>query len=154
KRFKRQSWLKDWHDRHHKSKAERSFAAAYFLFEHQIPTPAPIAWLERWENNRLLESYYLCLYEEAPSMRDLLSDIYYNQRDNEPLMDLLMQVAPNIRAMHDAGFMHRDLGNQNILVRASTRGHQACALINDLNRAKILLRPLSDKERGEDHARI
>ncbi len=154
KRFKRQSWLKDWHDRHHKSKAERSFAAAYFLFEHQIPTPAPIAWLERWENNRLLESYYLCLYEEAPSMRDLLSDIYYNQRDNGPLMDLLMQVAPNIRAMHDAGFMHRDLGNQNILVRASTRGHQACALIIDLNRAKIFPRPLTDKERGEDLARI
>jgi len=120
--FKRQSRLKDWSDQRKKSKAERSYRAARYLQDHNIGTPAPIAWLDRWENNRLLESYYLCLYEPGICFRDALSDIYYNQRDNEPLMDLLLTVAPAIRAMHDAGFMHGDMGNQNILLPRDSNG--------------------------------
>lgn len=54
--FKRQRWLKDRYDRKHKSKAERSYNAARYLQEHNIGTPPAIAWLDRWENNRLIES--------------------------------------------------------------------------------------------------
>jgi hypothetical protein len=41
--FKRQNLVKDWHDRHHGSKAERSFRAATYLQNNGIGTPAPIA---------------------------------------------------------------------------------------------------------------
>ena len=82
--FKRQSWLKDRVDRKHKSKAERSYIAARHLQDHKIGTPAPIAWLDRWENNRLLESYFLCIFQPAICLRDALTDIYYNARNNEP----------------------------------------------------------------------
>lgn len=78
--FKRQSRLKDWFDRRNKSKAERSFNAAIFLQERGVGTPAPIAWLDRWENGQLLESYYLCVFEPAICFRDALADIYHNSR--------------------------------------------------------------------------
>src|SRR5690606_5164701 len=114
--FKRQSRWKDWFDSHNKSKAERSYRAAVYLQDNNIGTPAPIAWLDRWENGRLIESYYLCLFEPAICFRDALAEIYNSVRDNAPLMDLLHTVAPAVRAMHDAGFMHGDMGNQNILL--------------------------------------
>lgn len=152
--FKRQSFIKDWYDRRNKSKAERSFNAAIFLQQNRIGTPAPIAWLDRWENGRLIESYYLCLFEPAICFRDALSDIYYNQRDNAPLMDLLYKVAPAIRAMHDAGFMHGDLGNQNILVPRDELGQWGEPQLIDLNRYTLQKTGLNDKQRAFDLSRI
>lgn len=151
--FKRQSWLKDRFDRKKKSKAERSYIAACHLQAHKIGTPAPIAWLDRWENNRLLESYFLCIFEPAICLRDALSDIYFNARDNAPLMELLHVVAPAIRAMHDANFMHGDMGNQNILLPKNSDGTWAQPQFIDLNRCLIADRPLTDKERAFDLSR-
>jgi len=152
--FKPQSRLKDWYDRRIGSKAERSYRAACFLQKHHIGTPAPIAWLERRENYRLVESYYLCLFEPGIALRDALADIYYNQRNNAPLIDLLHLVAPAIRAMHDAGFMHGDMGNQNILLPRSTTGEWLQPQFIDLNRARYQDTPLSYRQRAFDLARI
>lgn len=151
--FKRQSWLKDRFDRKHKSKAERSYSAARHLQAHKIGTPAPIAWLDRWENNRLLESYFLCIFQPAICLRDALTDIYYNARNNEPLMELLHLVAPAVRAMHDVNFMHGDMGNQNILLPKNPDGTWAQPQFIDLNRCLIADRPLTDKERAFDLSR-
>ena len=152
--FKRQSRLKDWYDHRQGSKAQRSFRAAEFLQQQGIGTPAPIAWLERWDKGRLIESYYLCLFEPGIAFRDLLSDIYYHQRDNAPLMDALHLVAPAIRAMHDAGFMHGDMGNQNILLPRSSTGAWLQPQFIDLNRAKFSSAPLTAAQRAFDLARI
>ena len=152
--FKRQNYLKDWHDKRNGSKAERSYRAACFLQQHKIGTPTPIAWRECWENGRLLESYYVCMFEPGISFRDALSDIYYNQRDNAPLMELLHLVAPAIRIMHDAGFMHGDMGNQNILLPRSTTGEWLQPQFIDLNRGKYSNEPLTDAQRAFDLARI
>lgn len=152
--FKRQNRLKDWYDRHHKSKAERSYLAAIYLQEQNIGTPAPLAWLERWEKERLLESYYVCAYEAAICFRDALAEIYHNDRDNAPLMDLLLAVAPAIRAMHDVGFMHGDMGNQNILLPKTPEGLWGNPQFIDLNRSKITAEPASEKQRAFDLARI
>ncbi|RYZ97655.1 MAG: hypothetical protein EOO68_14965, partial [Moraxellaceae bacterium] len=151
--FKRQSWLKDRFDRNNKSKAERSFNAARYLQEHNIGTPAPIAWLDRWENNRLLESYFLTIFQPATCLRDALTDIYYGARDSAPLMELIYLVAPAVRAMHDAKFMHGDMGNQNILLPKNTDGSWAQPQFIDLNRATIMNRPLTQKERAFDLSR-
>lgn len=152
--FKPQNFLKNQYDKRHGSKAERSYRAACFLQQHSIGTPAPIAWRDRWENGRLLESYYVCVFEPGISFRDALSDIYYHQRDNAPLIDLLHLVAPAIRAMHDAGFMHGDMGNQNILLPRSAMGEWLQPQFIDLNRSKYSTTPLTDTQRAFDLARI
>jgi hypothetical protein len=152
--FKRQNFVKDWHDRRHGSKAERSFRAAIYLQSKGIGTPAPIAWRDRWENGRLLESYYLSLFEPGICLRDALSDIYYNQRNNAPLIDLLHVVAPAVRAMHNAGFMHGDMGNQNILLPRNDDGAWLQPQFIDLNRAQYSDTPLSFKKCAFDIARI
>jgi tRNA A-37 threonylcarbamoyl transferase component Bud32 len=159
--FKRQAYLKDLYDHKHKSKAQRSFSAARYLCENGINTPSPIAWLDRWENKRLIESYYVCVYEEATCFRDELVHIYRDLRNNEPLMNLLLCVAPAIRAMHDAGFMHGDMGNQNILLSKNEKEEWAAPCFIDLNRCKISeqsptkkARALTDKERAFDISRI
>ena len=152
--FKHQNWLKDWYDWRNGSKAKRSYDAARFLQDKGVNTPAPIAWLERWSGKRLLESYYVCLFEPGISFRDALSDIYYNQRDNAPLMDLLHLVAPAIRTMHDAGFMHGDMGNQNILLPRNESNAWLAPQFIDLNRAKYSNEPLTLQQRAFDLARI
>lgn len=152
--FKRQSRFKDWYDSRHKSKAERSYIAARYLQNYNIGTPAPIAWLDRWEQGRLLESYYLCMYEPAICFRDALADIYHNARNNAPLMDLLHVVAPAIRAMHDAGFMHGDMGNQNILLPKRSDGQWGQPQFIDLNRSQTNSEPITEKQRAFDLARI
>jgi hypothetical protein len=152
--FKRQNRLKDWYDWRNGSKAKRSYNAACFLQDKGVNTPAPIAWLERWNGKRLLESYYVCLFEPGISFRDALSDIYYNQRDNAPLMDLLHVVAPAIRRMHDAGFMHGDMGNQNILLPRNKSNAWLAPQLIDLNRAKYSNEPLTLQQRAFDLARI
>ena len=151
--FKRQSWLKDRYDRKHKSKAERSYTAARYLQSHNIGTPTPIAWLDRWENNRLVESYFISEFQPAICFRDALSDIYFNIRNNQNLMDLLHLVAPAISAMHAANFLHGDLGNQNILLPKNDDGTWAQPQFIDLNRATIKAEPLTDKERAFDLSR-
>ncbi len=152
--FKRQGLFKDWHDYKNKSKAERSYKAAQYLQTHDIGTPEPIAWLELWQGKRLHESYYLCVYTPAICFRDALSAIYYQQRDNAPLMDLLMVVAPAVRAMHDAGFMHGDMGNQNILLPKIHDESWGKPQFIDLNRSRYSTQPLTEKQRAFDLSRI
>ncbi len=152
--FKRQGLFKDWYDQRYGSKAQRSFDAACYLQSHQIGTPAPIAWLDHWSNGRLLESYYLCLFDKAPCLRDLLSEILHDRRDNAPLLDLMQLVAPAVRAMHDAGFMHGDMGNQNILLPKRTDGSWGQPQFIDLNRCKISPSGLSTDECAFDISRM
>jgi len=152
--FGRQGFLKDWYDGQHGSKAKRSYEAAVHLQTHNIGTPAPVAWFDRWENDRLHESYYLCLYEPAVSFRDVLADIFYETKDNADLMAALHVVAPAVREMHDAGFMHGDMGNQNILLPKDADGNWQRPLFIDLNRAHLQSHPLDQKQRAFDISRI
>lgn len=152
--FKRQSLLKDAYDKKHKSKAERSYLAACYLQAKNIGTPEPIAWLERWEKNRLVESYYVCRFEAAPSLREVMAEILWDKRDNQPLMEVLQHLAPALRAMHDAGFMHGDMGNQNILLPKTAEGQWCAPQWIDLNRSRIFPGPLGHKERAKDLARL
>lgn len=149
--FKRQRWLKDTADRVRKSKAERSWHLAQCLQQHQVGTPRAVAWLDRWQGGRLLESYYLCEYLPAPTLTQVLADILYRQRDNAPLIEVLRRVAPAVRALHDAGVVHGDLGNQNILL---PEGGEASVCFIDLNRARHRPQGLSLKARAKDVCRL
>lgn len=154
KRFKRQHVFKDWYDLHYKSKAERSFIAAMYLQSHRIGTPEPIAWMDRWNRGRLLESYYLCLFESALCLRETLEKIYRETRDNDSMMELLHVLAPAVRSMHEAGFMHGDMGNQNILLPKKPDGGWGLPQFIDLNRSIIQQTPLDFDRRAFDLSRL
>lgn len=152
--FSCQPFWKDIYDKKNKSKAERSYIAAQYLKLHTLGTPDPLAWIEKWQGQKLVESYYLCIYEPGICVRDLVSDILWNKRNSEPLMQLIELLAPAVRKMHDAGFFHGDMGNQNILLPKSSQGEFLPPQWIDLNRSKILNRPLTAKERAFDLSRL
>jgi hypothetical protein len=151
--FSKQNLLKDIYDKKNKSKAERSYIAAEKLINHNINTPTPIAALEYWKGNRLTESYYICLFEPAICFRDALFEVYHQHKDSEKLMELMLLVAPAIKKMHDAGFMHGDLGNQNILLPKNTDGSWAEPSFIDLNRYQNSPQGVTNKARAFDLAR-
>ena len=80
--FGRQSLFKDWFDRRNGSKAARSYNAGEFLYQKELGTAEPIAWLDRWDGGRLVESYYLCVHVAAPCFRDALIHVYEEEHNN------------------------------------------------------------------------
>lgn len=154
KAFGPQAWLKDLRDARRGSKARRTYEAAVHLARHGAGTPAPIGYLERWERGRLRESYYLAEYAEgAQTMREVLLGLYEARPPrSERFVALLECVAEGTRRMHAAGFLHNDLGAQNILLRADgARWRDFMAV--DLNRARIR-GALGLRERGRDFSRL
>ncbi|MCG8415225.1 MAG: lipopolysaccharide kinase InaA family protein [Pseudomonadales bacterium] len=155
KSFGRQSALKDWFDLHGRnSKAQRSFEAALHLQHQNVATPEPIAFVERRQGSRLLESYYLSVFQDSTvSFNQALLHLLHKQGTSSEFMALLNDVALQCRTMHDAGFLHFDLGNQNILLQASSdRRWTTCGII-DLNRGR-LVSEVTLQQRGQDLARL
>lgn len=148
-----------WRDRlasRNGSKAERAFRNALVLRDAGIGTPAPIAVAERWEGPRLRESRFVAAYvPELTNFRDELNRLYAQTPFCTPLMDLLQGVADAIRALHDAGLLHRDLGNQNIGLQRNSDHFPApwSVWFLDLNRGRHVATP-SFAQRGEDLARL
>ena len=121
------------------SKAERAFRTALALRDAGVGTPAPIAGVERWEGPRLRDSRLVSAFvPRLTSFRDELERLYAEAPRCAPLMDLLQAVAGAVRALHDAGILHRDLGNQNIALQRDPDepGAPWKVLFLDLNRAR------------------
>lgn len=156
KRFGRQTAFKDLWDRAGGTQAARTFRAADFLARHGIGTTRPVAALERWEGRRLAECYFVSAYlEHAVSFKDILLHAFGTGVEASDILRVLRLVADAIRRMHDAGCLHRDLGNQNILICGwdhAAPEAQAVAFL-DLNRARCG-RPLSRLARARDLSRI
>jgi hypothetical protein len=153
KAFGRQAWLRDLRDRRRGSKARRTWLAASHLVRHGVGTPRPVGYLERWEGSRLRESYFVAAWQEgAQTFGEALLELYHETPRCESFMDLLDAVAQGVRGMHAAGFLHNDLGNQNVLLareRARWRDFQ----LVDLNRGRV--KPaLGLRERGRDLSRL
>lgn len=152
--FGPQSYLKNRIDAAQGSKAQRSFRAGLFLKKKGVGTPEPVACLDRWEHGRLRESYYVTRYESGMSnFRDELIRIYRHEPECEILMRLLQGVAGAVAALHRAGLAHRDMGNQNILLRRTADGKWGDVRFVDLNRARIR-DALTLRERAFDMSRI
>lgn len=153
KAFGKQSSFKDKIDSSRGSKASRSLEAAAFLKAHGISTPRPIAYFDRWEDATLVESYYLTEYlPDLTSLHDELVRIFHHEARCDVLVELLEAVAISVRKMHDAGFIHRDLGNQNIQLTRDPQGSWEVQII-DLNRGR-LKSDLTLKERADDLSRL
>ena len=156
KAFGRPSLVKNAIDRNFRgSKAMRTWMAAVHLSESGVGTPAPIAFLERWAERRLVESYVVTLYQEGIScFTTELNNLFRHDPECEKFMTLMQAVADGIRAMHECGYIHNDLGNQNVMLRRSQDGREWNDVqFIDLNRGYIR-ESLSDRERARDISRI
>lgn len=136
------------------SKARRTWNAAVHLTAHGVGTPLPLAFLERWDGKRLVESYVVTLYAQGiSSFGDELVHLYREEPDGGKLLALMQVVAEAIKRMHDAGFVHLDLGNQNILLRREGETSWGDVQVIDLNRGRIREEVSLDR-RARDLSRI
>lgn len=110
------------------SKARRSFLYARRLLEMGFGTPAPVAFIERFNRGRLLESYYICLQIPGRTVRDW---------QNIPDSDLLIEaLGADLVRLHRAGVLHKDYSPGNILYTRDTDGRFRLYYI-DLNRMEF-----------------
>lgn len=138
KSFGLQGRLKDALDSYSGSRACRSWQTAQAMLERGIGTPRPIAFLDRWAGRRILESYLFTeLEQDMCTFKDELIRLYTTDPECARIMALLECVARAIKAMHDAGIAHRDLGNQNILLRPVGPAGWSDVKFVDLNRAQV-----------------
>ncbi len=138
KTFGGQGRFKDWQAYQRGSKAERSFRVATQLQAAGVGTPAPVACVERWVGRRLLVSHFVSVYTpHLTCFRDELIRLYRTDPLCPKVIALLQVVAGAIRAMHQAGVAHNDLGNQNILLRRQGSAGWGEVQFVDLNRARI-----------------
>ena len=154
--FGRQSPFKDLWDRLHSSKARRTFDAASFLAKSGIGTTPPVACLERWRGPRLTCGIFVSLYvDDALCFKDRLVELWNTRAPYSSFLAVLRLAATGIRALHDAGCRHGDLGNQNVFFTRRSPGGPYCdALFLDLNRTRFGSSPLTTWQRGRDLARI
>lgn len=154
KMFGRQAGWKDRIDRRQGSKAARSWRTATHLATHGVGTPEPLGFADRWEGDRLRESYLFTRWvPRATNLRAELIRIYSEEPRCADLMALLQAVADAARSLHDAGVIHRDLGNQNIMLTRAAAGDPWQVRFLDLNRARI--QPAVDEiERAKDLSRL
>ena len=146
--------LKQRLDRTRGGKARRTWWAARHLSAHGVGTPLPLACMERWREGRLVESYYLSGFESATtSLAEALSWLYREAPECAHFMALLETVAPLLRAMHECGYLHADLGNQNILLHRDGEARWREPLLIDLNRGHVEPQ-LTWAQRGRDLARL
>jgi serine/threonine protein kinase len=154
KQFGRQNFLFDFLNLFRGSKACRTWLAARYLESMHVPTPRSVAYLERKQGWRLVESYYVVVYEEGlTSFKDELIRIFAEDPDCVHLMTLLDTVARAVDLLHDAGFIHNDLGNQNILMHRNGENQWKGVCFVDLNRARTSV-PVTDRRRARDISRI
>ena len=129
-------------------KATRALRAASFLAERAPGlTPAPLG--ARETDGRRPGLFATAFEPGLVSFTARLAAIYRAGGPCTELMALLRRVARACRALHDAGFLHGDLGNQNVMLAPDGR-----TLFVDLNRARLHPGPLPPRLRARDLSRI
>lgn len=147
------TWWRDGDFARRGSKACRSFRIAVRLAENRVGTPTPLAWLDRWEGGRLLESHFVCAFEQGASFRDELNRLFREDPLCRRVLGLMETVAGAVARMHDAGVCHLDLGNQNILVERHDDDAWGNVRFIDLDRARMHDR-LGLRHRARDISRL
>jgi len=136
------------------SKAQRAHAFARHLYEQGAAVAEPLGYLERWNGNQLEDSLLINRY--LTDSTDLYSEMTYLLRERPyagDFIQLLRVCAEAIRTMHDSGFLHNDLGPQNILLQRTGPASWANPTFIDLNRGQLVANP-SYKQRARDLDRM
>jgi len=113
-------------------KAARAWRGAAACRARAVPTPLPMAYLERRARGLVVEGFYLSAYlPDAVEIRSLLREL---QPDD--LGRLLASLAKFLGFCHNEGILHRDLSDGNILVCSPRPGAYDLWLI-DTNRIRV-----------------
>ena len=114
------------------SKAQKAWLGSVALMERNIPTPVPIAYLEKDRSPFIDESCYFSVIEEGvEEIRHL-----FLRLPPEELSSLIQSLAYHLSLCHKKGILHRDLSDGNILVKRTGREKQTFFLI-DTNRIRL-----------------
>jgi tRNA A-37 threonylcarbamoyl transferase component Bud32 len=136
------------------SKARKSFAIARGLAAAGIATPEPLLWADSTSPRG--PSWYICRLvdgvEARYPFRALNAGTLAEDFPELPAAELLAAAARTARALHEAGFWHRDLSTGNLLLHRDQDGALVASLV-DLNRCRNLTR-LSLSQRLRDLARL
>lgn len=130
KRFKRMGLFGQVGSLFRSGKALRSYSNACRLTTLGVPTPRPVACIEKRNVLGFLkDSYYICDYIDLPPICDgLAEDGYFNR-------EMTQAFARFVASLHDKGVLHHDLNNTN--VRFSHDGKEYKFTLIDINRMKI-----------------
>lgn len=131
KRFKHPSLLQQvgyWFRRH---KAHKAFENGQELIRRGFDTPTPIAAVELWSGCTLQFAYYAC---EAVSPKAEPIETYIDRDDWN--RDVARAFAQFVAQLHEAGILHNDLNDTNVLVEIDDQGEYHFSLI-DINRMKF-----------------
>ena len=120
------------------SKARRSYLYAEELLARNLPTPAPLAWVEIKKGGRLHESYYVCLQS---SHENTLR--YWEKWEPELRDEVLSAYSCLLKKIHDAGILHHDLSPGNVLWTKDSQTGEIRFHLIDLNRMTLFRRPLT-----------
>ena len=152
KRFNLVRKYDQWRFRFIPSKAVRSLKTALALGKIGVPTPRPIGLFEIRSKFRAIEASSFvtefCPYDF--SLMDLVLSARDHPERKEVIKGLLPFLARDVRRMHDAGIVHNDLHDGNVLV---VNTDPPVLYYIDLNRARIK-KTLSVRERVKDLARF
>ena len=114
------------------SKAAKAWRGATALLQYQIPTPFPIAYLERKRKGTTEQGFFVSEYiEDGEEIRPLLHSL-----PDPEMLQLLQELASQARRWHEHGILHRDLSDGNILVRKPKDGQFELCL-TDTNRIRV-----------------
>ena len=133
-------------------KVGRSFHAAAYLTARGIPTPEPLGMLPVGDPAAPGGALATRAVPGLRSFHRELADLYAAHGPCSVLMERLQTIAEFCADMHDAGFLHRDLGDQNLFFAGDPAKGRVMTL--DLNRGRCLGRPLTLRERARDLSRI
>ncbi len=156
KHFRPARGVRGWVQRLKPGKALRSWNGAQELLRRGIPTPQPLAWLERPHDPQRAESYYLCeAFEGGSSARHAFYafnsgavDFLGVSRD-----DLYRAMAELVARMHGHGVFFRDLSAGNLRLRLRPGAGLEFALI-DTGRARCSTKSLPTRQRLADLMRL
>ncbi|MFW5781799.1 MAG: lipopolysaccharide kinase InaA family protein [Candidatus Muiribacteriaceae bacterium] len=132
------------------SKGSRTYQNSQYIYNNSGLCPEPVALYETEDGLEVFVSEFI---PGMVSFKEELIKIYREECTTEILLPLLQKVAVGIKRLHDSGFIHKDLGNQNIFFADNQREKHGTIFFIDLNRGEICGN-ISDRKRGADLARI
>jgi len=135
-----------------RSRARRAWQTACELRSRHVPTPEPLAFLERRRFGLLKSSYYVTQALPAADSLDHFVEQRFSEWRPDEKRAFIRRLAGQLKNAHRQGMLHGDLKAKNILVAANDSGAEKIRFI-DLDAVR-LRHAASLSERYRDLARL
>jgi tRNA A-37 threonylcarbamoyl transferase component Bud32 len=127
-------------------RAEREYRAMESLCRVGLPSARPVAFADRRESGRLVESWFLSGF--VPDSAPLSAVLLERAADSQACLDLAEQAVRLVAQMHRHPFLHRDLHAGNLLLDSAGE-----LIVIDMHSLWHVLR-LTNRQRWDTLARL